>query len=336
MRRITPLAITLLAAAAGCRGATPEHGAQQGSEPWTRAPADVSHGEAPVGQAGTPAPKDPRAPAPDAAHLHRVRLEMRHARLDIAPGVRYEGWTFDGRVPGPVLRVTEGDTIDFTLINGAPIPHSMDFHAAEIAPSRAYVNVLPGDSVHYRFVAHVPGAFLYHCGTAPVAMHIANGMYGAIIVDPRRAREPAQEFVFVQSEFYPGAHPDSGSVYSLDWNRLLGLAPEFVVFNGVAQQYADHPIRTRPGDLLRLFVVNAGPNRISAFHVVGAIFSRVYVDAVDAHALEGVQTMDVPVGGGMVFETRLAEPGIYPFVTHAFADATKGAVGMFEAEPGSP
>ena len=332
MRSHSTFAIALLLVAAACRGAPPQRAAQERSEPWTHSPADVSHGEAPVGQAGTPAPRDPRAPAPEAARVHRVRFEMRHARLDIAPGVQYEAWTFDGRVPGPVLRVTEGDSIDFTLVNRAPIPHSMDFHAAQIAPSRAYVNVMPGDSVHYGFVARVPGAFLYHCGTAPVAMHIANGMYGALIVDPRPARQAAREFVFVQSEFYPGARPDSGTVYSLDWNRLLGLAPEYVVFNGVAQQYADHPIRARPGELLRLFVVNAGPNRISAFHVVGAIFQRVYVDAVDAHALEGVQTMDVPVGGGMVFEVRLAEPGIYPFVTHAFADATKGAVGMFAAE----
>src|SRR6266704_2885803 len=219
-----------------------------------------------------------------------------------APGVTYDAWTFGGQVPGPVIRVTTGDTVDFTLVNRAPMPHSLDFHAVEIAPSRVYVNRLPNDSLHYRFVARVAGAFMYHCGTAPVALHIANGMYGAIIVDPRGGRAPAREFVFVQSEFYTTTLPDS--TRTIDWEKLLGLAPDFVVFNGRAAEYAKHPIKVRVGERLRMYVVNAGPNRWSAFHVVGAIF-----------------------------EARLAERGTYPFVSHAFADATKGAVGMFEATP---
>ena len=295
------------------------------------APADVSHGEAPIGTTDQPAPVDPAAPPRQAAHLHRVRLEMRHARLTIAAGVTYEGWTFGGTVPGPVIRVTQGDTVDFTLINRAPMPHSLDFHAAEIAPSRAYVNLGPNDSLHYRFVARVPGAFMYHCGTAPVAMHIANGMYGAIIVDQIGGRAPAKEFVFVQSEFYITQPGDPKAPRSLDWEHLLGLAPDYVVFNGRAAQYAEHPIQVRVGERLRFYVVNAGPNRQSAFHVVGAIFDRVYLDGALTHPLEGVQTMSVPVGGGLIFETKLVEAGTYPFVTHAFADATKGAVGMFEA-----
>jgi nitrite reductase (NO-forming) len=212
------------------------------------------------------------------------------------------------------------------------MPHSLDFHAAEIAPSRAYVNLGPNDSLHYRFVARVPGAFMYHCGTAPVAMHIANGMYGAVIVDPIGGRTPAKEFVFVQSEFYTTQPADTAAPRSLDWQKLLGLAPDYVVFNGRAAQYAEHPIQVRVGEHLRFYVVNAGPNRQSAFHVVGAIFDRVYLDGTLTHPLEGVQTMSVPVGGGLIFETKLVEPGTYPFVTHAFADATKGAVGMFEAK----
>jgi nitrite reductase (NO-forming) len=275
---------------------------------------------------------DPNAPPRTEATLRRIRIEIRHATMTIAPGVTYEAWTFDGRVPGPALRATAGDTIDFVLINRSPMPHSMDFHAAEIAPNRAYVNVAPGDSLHYRFVARVPGAFLYHCGTAPVAMHIANGMYGAIIVDPKRARTPAREFVLVQSEFYArrSGDPDT-SLLALDWQKLLSLAPDHVTFNGRAAQYATAPLPVQVGELLRLYVVNAGPNRTSAFHVVGAIFDRVYLDASSAPSLSGVQTVDVPVGGGAIFEVRLAEAGQYPFVTHAFADATKGAVGVFHA-----
>jgi nitrite reductase (NO-forming) len=324
---VATLAVVLVAACTS----HPRAPASGREEPWTASPADVSHGEAAVGTSTAPAPVDPRAPAPATARLIRIRLEVREARLAIADGVVYEGWTFDGRVPGPVLRATEGDTIDFTLVNRATMPHSMDFHAAQIAPSRVYTNVMPGDSIRYRWVPEVPGAFLYHCGTAPVAMHIANGMYGALIVDPARPLPPAREFVFVQSEFYTQKATDTAGVQQLDWNKLLGLAPDHIVFNGIANQYAEHPIRVAAGEPIRMYVVDAGPNRVSAFHVVGAIFSKVYVDAVAAHAWEGVQTADVPVGGGMIFETRLAEPGTYPFVTHAFADATKGAVGVFEA-----
>jgi nitrite reductase (NO-forming) len=295
-------------------------------------PADVSHGEARIGGPDAePAPVSPRLAPANRNRIHRVRLEMKHAPVLIAPGVRYAAWTFGGTVPGPSLRVRQGDTVDFTLVNRANIPHSMDFHAAEIAPSKLYVNVLPNDSLHYRFVARVPGAFMYHCGTAPAAMHIANGMYGAIIVDPASPRPKAREFVFVQSEFYMTSKPAVDGTRSLDWEQLLTLAPDHVVFNGRADQYASHPIEVRPNELLRLYVVNAGPNRISSFHVVGGIFERVFQDGSQASPLSGVQTVNVPVGGGGIFEVRLREPGDYPFVTHAFADATKGAVGVFRA-----
>lgn len=324
------LSVAALVALIACRERPPQRAAEApGTTPPMAAPADVSHGEAALGSGAEPAPIDPAAPPRATARLHRVRFTMRHAKLPIAEGVIYDAWTFDGRVPGPVLRVTEGDTVDFTLVNDAPMPHSLDFHAAEIAPSRVYVNLLPRDSLRYRFVARVPGAFMYHCGTAPVALHIANGMYGAIIVDPRAGRPPAKEFVFVQSEFYTKTLADS--TRTIDWDKLLGLAPDYVVFNGREAVYASHPIKVRVGERLRMYVVNAGPNRWSAFHVVGAIFDRVYLDASLAHPLVGVQTMSVPVGGGVIFETRLVEPGTYPFVSHAFADATKGAVGMFEA-----
>jgi nitrite reductase (NO-forming) len=172
---------------------------------------------------------------------------------------------------------------------------------------------------------------MYHCGTAPVAMHIANGMYGAIIVDPARPRPKAREFVLVQSEFYLTPKPAADGTRGLEWQRLLTLSPDHVVFNGRANQYAAHPIAVQPNELLRLYVVNAGPNRISSFHVVGGIFERVFQDGSIASPLVGVQTVNVPVGGAGIFELRLRQPGDYPFVTHAFADATKGAVGVLRA-----
>jgi nitrite reductase (NO-forming) len=334
MRSRTLILLSLLLAA--CGKATPPAPSQAAPPATTSAaaptgsPTAISHGEAAIGAALTAPDRAADAPPPGGPSHRHLRFVTAHVRHEVAPGVVYEAWTFDSMVPGPTIRLTVGDTMDFTLVNGAPIPHSMDFHAAEIAPDRAYRNVMPGDSIQFRFVARVPGAFMYHCGTAPVASHIANGMYGALIVDPRTPRPPAQEFVLVQSEFYmtPPAGPDS--VRSMDWNKVLDAFPDYVVFNGVASRYATHPIPVGPRKLIRLFVVNAGPNRISSFHVVGAIFDRVIADGF-GRPFEGMQTWNVPVGGGAVFELHLAEDGLYPFVTHAFADATKGAVGVFKA-----
>jgi nitrite reductase (NO-forming) len=329
MRRLA-LVVLALAACRPAPSAAPSAPAQQAP---TTAPADVSHGEAPIGTTETPAPVSAEAPARARARVHHIRLEMKDQKITIADGVAYNAWTFNGRVPGPFLRVTVGDTVDFTLVNKAMMPHSMDFHAAEIAPSRVYTNVMPNDSLHYRWVAKVPGAFMYHCGTAPVAAHIANGMYGAIIVDPVTPRPRAHEFVLVQSEFYTkSAGGADSATQALDWPKLLSLAPDQVTFNGRAGQYAAHPLEVKAGELVRLYVVNAGPNRVSSFHVVGGIFSRVFMDSRATPTYEGVQTVEVPVGGGGIFEVRLAEPGEYPFVSHAFADASKGAVGVLKAE----
>ncbi len=332
-------AATVAAACQTKAPASPE--AQQAKKPGpvqtpTNIPANISHGEARVGTALDSAPVEAGAPPRAAGHLTRVRIEIKEATILVAKDVQYHAWTFGGRAPGPVIRVTQGDSVDFTLINRASMPHSMDFHAAQIAPSKYYTNVNPNDSIHYRFAAEVPGVFLYHCGTAPVAAHIANGMYGALIVDPRTPRPAAKELVFVQSEFYMS--PDSiPGARSLAWDRLLTLAPDYVTFNGRAAQYADHPISVKVNELVRIYVVNAGPNRFSSFHVVGGIFERVYVDGSQASPLVGVQTVAVPVGGGSIFEIRLKQAGEYPFVTHAFADATKGAVGILAAgNPGEP
>lgn len=333
-RKLRAIVICLLLAA--CQSKTPGNSSGAAAPPAqtpTNVPANLSHGEAPVGTDTAAAPVRADAPARSTQHLQRIRLEVTNVTIQLAPNVKYDAWTFGGEVPGPFIRVTQGDTVDFTLINKAKMPHSMDFHAAEIAPSKYYVNVMPNDSIHYRFVPHVQGVFMYHCGTAPVAAHIANGMYGALIVDPVTPRPAAREFVFVQSEFYlDSVIPNKAR--ELSWQRLLSLAPDYVVFNGHASQYAEHPIAVKTGELLRLYVVNAGPNRFSSFHVVGGIFAKVFVDGSQQSPLEGVQTVAVPVGGASIFEVRLKEPGDYPFVTHAFADATKGAVGIFRASGG--
>ena len=332
MPRRTIAVLAILTAA--CNGSPPAKTTDQPppSSPAKVAdpPASISHGEAPIGAPMTAPDRAADAPARPVGHRQQLRIVTAHVRHQIASGVVYEAWTFDSIVPGHTVRLSVGDTIDFTLVNGGNMPHSMDFHAAEIAPDRFYRNVNPGDSIQYQFIARVPGVFMYHCGTAPVAAHIANGMYGALIVDPKGGRSAAEEFVIVQSEFYMGAAHGADSLHTMDWSKVLNASPDFVVFNGVAARYATHPIQVPVGKSLRVYVVNAGPNRISSFHVVGAIFDKVIADGY-GRPFDGMQTWNVPVGGGAIFELRLAQEGLYPFVTHAFADATKGAVGVFRA-----
>jgi nitrite reductase (NO-forming) len=327
-KRIQFVAFVLLATA--CQAKAPRGGGTPPPPPTMAASA--SPGESPAAADTAAAPIDPAAPPRSTQRLRRIRIEISNVTVRIATGVNYNAWTFDGRVPGPILRATVGDTVDFTLVNKGTIPHSMDFHAGELAPSKYFVNVNPNDSLHYRFVPRVPGAFLYHCVTEPHAAHVANGMYGGFIVDPITPRPAAKEFVLVQSDFYLTADT-VGKARSLAWDRLLDFAPDYVVFNGRASQYNDHPIRVAPHELVRLYVVNAGPNHLSSFHVVGGIFDRVFVDGSQRNPLEDVQTVVVPVGGGSIFELRLNGPGDYTFLTHSFSDVAKGASGVLRAAP---
>jgi nitrite reductase (NO-forming) len=204
--------------------------------------------------------------------------------------------------------------------------------------------IMPKDSVQFEFTAKDAGAFMVHCGTPPVTMHLMQGMYFAFIVDPKSGwgTKADKEFVLVQSEFYakPGDSTKVGVLLPAtpDWSSEQAKHPSQVVFNGRAFQYKESMLKVDVGDRVRIFVVNAGPNFDSDFHIVGAIFDRVYPDGNPDHALEGVQTYHVPAGGGAVFETVFDKDGsgegLYPFVTHSFADAEKGAVGMIQV--GSP
>ena len=271
-------------------------------------------------------------PATDATQ-RTFRIPVTHDTIEIADGVRYEGWTFGGTVPGPVIRVRQGDHVKVVLINQSPMQHSIDFHAARIPMNQAFRSINPGDSLVFEFEARDPGAYMVHCGTPPVLMHIMQGMYLPIIVDPRDGwpGEADKEFVIVQSEFYTAAQ-EGHATHGIDYQAAMDKRASYVVFNGRAGQYAANPLQVDEGDRVRLFVVNAGPSLRSDFHVVGAIFDRVYLDGNVANPLRGVQTVMVPAGGGAVFETTfergLSGEGMYAFVTHAFADASKGAVGM--------
>ncbi|HWA40062.1 MAG TPA: multicopper oxidase domain-containing protein [Gemmatimonadales bacterium] len=230
---------------AACKAPASGPASAPAATPATHAPADMSHGEAPVGLGTTPAPVSAVAPARSTTTRHKIRLEMKHARVVLTDGVAFDAWTFNGDVPGPALRVTVGDTIDFTLVNKAPIPHSMDFHAAEVAPSRAYVNVNPNDSLQYRWVARVPGAFMYHCGTAPVALHIASGMYGAIIVDPVRPRPASTCWCRASSTPSRRARPPTRRS-ARSTGRSSSPSPP-TTWSSTGARPSMPPIRSRPG-----------------------------------------------------------------------------------------
>ncbi|WIG58703.1 MAG: multicopper oxidase, type 3 [Ktedonobacterales bacterium] len=272
------------------------------------------------------------APATATGSVVNVNLTAQEKLLAIAKGEAYNAWTFNGTVPGPVLHVRQGQTIHFTLTNDGTLPHSIDFHAAQTPWDKNYQSIGPGQTKSFDWVANYPGVFMYHCGTPPAMDHMANGMYGVIIVDPTNGwpNGAAQEYVLVQSEFYTKQNADT--TYSLDENKLMAVTPDYVTFNGYADQYRTDPIQAKAGERIRLFVLNAGPSQFSAFHVIGAIFSDFYVDGNPANHMVGDQTVTIPPGGGAMLELTIPDAGKYPFVTHSFSGAMTGAVGVLEVQ----
>jgi nitrite reductase (NO-forming) len=262
----------------------------------------------------------------------KVHMVLKDVTIEIAPGVKYAAWGFEGGAPGPVVHARQGQTVEMTLTNNGAIPHSIDFHAARIAPNLAFVDVMPGKSFTFRFKANDPGVFMYHCGTKPVLMHIANGMYGAIVVDPATPLPKAdRSYVLVASEWYLSTDGLDAAA-QFDLNKARAMMPDWTTFNGYAGQYVTHPLTADPGDTVRFYVVDAGPSLTTAFHVVGTILDTAYVDGdmSTANALHGVQTVDVPAGGGGVFDVKIDEEGLYPFVSHSFASVDMGQVGILK------
>jgi nitrite reductase (NO-forming) len=270
------------------------------------------------------------APPYNPADVVDVSLVMDDQKVvQVAPNTYYEAWTFNDTVPGPVIRVKQGATVNVTLTNNGRMLHSLDFHSAK-TPIANYRNVSPGETFIWSFVASVPGVYMYHCGTAPALQHIGNGMYGVMIVDPDQPLSPADhEYVLVQSEFYFGDRLPNGVVTG-DFAKMQKIEPDLVAFNGHGSQYRDKPLTAEPGELVRFYVVDAGPTMDASFHIVGGIFDRIYANGNPAqgNVFSGIQTATVPVGGGTVFDVRPEEAGDYLFVSHAFAQANKGAVGV--------
>ena len=262
-----------------------------------------------------------------------VQLTLVDRTIQVAPGIKYSAWAFEGGAPGPVIHVRQGQRVDVTLTNNGLMAHSVDFHAARIAPNVAFTDVLPGASKRFSFVANDPGVFMYHCGTKPVLMHIANGMYGAIVVEPKAPLPKAdREYVLVSSEWYLSS-PGLEAPAQFDMEKAHQTTPDWVTWNGYAAQYVTHPLTADPGDTVRFWIVAAGPSLGTDFHIVGTVLNRAYVNGDltnRASALRNVQTVQVPAGGGGVFDVKIDEPGLYPFVSHSFASVDMGQVGLLK------
>jgi nitrite reductase (NO-forming) len=252
-------------------------------------------------------------------------------QISIGSGLFYPAWTYNGSVPGPLIRVEQGDRVSMQLINHTNEAHGIYPHAAELNDER--FSGSPGaKELSYSFVARVPGVFDYHCTAEPVLDHIAEGMYGMMIVDPKRGwpNGRAHDVMLVQGEFY--GTPDAQGLVRPDHTKMVEGNPDFVVLNGQLNRYGlDHPIPIKVGELVRIFFVNIGPNLFCDFHVVGALFRTVYRSGNPADALHDLQSFEVGPGDAAIFEFSVTQPGSYMFMDHAMAHAYKGAMGIFHA-----
>ncbi len=285
-------------------------------------------------------PRDATAPKLLSGKTHDITLTVEEKLMTVAKGYSQMVWTFNGSVPGPVIRVKVGDTIRVHLKNPATsaLSHSIDFHASQVAWNDEMTSIKPGEEKLYEWKAEYAGVWMYHCGTAPALHHIANGMYGMVIVEPAAGLPKVdKEFAVVQSEWYLGAQ---GQPTDLAKAASGNPAPDFVMFNGVANQYKDNPIKVGTGERVRIFFLNAGPNIDSSFHIVGTIFDTVIKEGIWLKRLNdgnwGSQAVDLAPAQGAIIEFQTAEDGLYPMVTHAFNFVGRGALGLFQSGDGDP
>jgi len=274
-----------------------------------------------------------------------VKFDVTHQLFQVSRAVSYTAWTFGGSVPGPVLRIRIGQTVRFSMtdrsndsmnnvamhVNMMPMPHSIDFHSAMVNPEDKYRSIQPGETIQFSWTANYPGVFMYHCGTPMVLMHMIYGIVGMVIVEPRSgyADKVDREFAIVQNEYYLKQQGDS---YVPDTALAMKKTPSFVTFNGKVGQYVINPLKVKAGERIRLFLLNAGPNNATNFHVIGTILDKVWLDGNPKNELQGMQSVYLGPASGAIVEFVIPEKGVYTFVDHSFADATMGAIGAFQAE----
>ena len=265
-----------------------------------------------------------------------VKLEVREVVKRMADGVDYLFWTFGGDVPGSFIRIREGDLVEFTLANhpSSKLPHNIDLHAVTGPGGGASSSfTAPGHSSQFSFQALNPGLYVYHCATAPVPMHVGNGMYGLILVEPKEGLPPVErEYYVMQGDFYTTGKTGAEGLQTFDQEKATDERPTYVVFNGsVGSLVGDKAITAKVGETVRLHVGNGGPNLLSSFHVIGEIFDRVYPEGGTLVAQKNVQTTLIPAGGSVIVEFKVDVPGTFIIVDHSLSRAfNKGALGMLK------
>lgn len=304
----------------------------------TQAAAETPAGELPVIDAVTThAPEVPPAIDRDYPAKVRVKMETVEKTMKMDDGVEYHYWTFDGDVPGRMIRVREGDTVEVEFSNNpsSTVPHNVDFHAATGQGGGAAATfTAPGRTSTFSFKALQPGLYIYHCAVAPVGMHIANGMYGLILVEPKEGLPKVdKEFYIVQGDFYTKGKKGAQGLQPFDMDKAVAEQPEYVVFNGhVGAIAGDNALKAKAGETVRMYVGNGGPNLVSSFHVIGEIFDKVYVEGGKL-INENVQSTIVPAGGSAIVEFKVDIPGSYTLVDHSiFRAFNKGALGQLKVE----
>jgi nitrite reductase (NO-forming) len=265
-----------------------------------------------------------------------VELEVLEQKGPMADGVEYVFWTFGGKVPGKFIRVREGDTVEFHLMNhpSSKMPHNIDLHAVTGPGGGATSSfTAPGKQSQFTFKALNPGLYIYHCATAPVPMHVANGMYGLILVQPKEGLPPVdREFYVVQGDFYTKGNFGEKGLQPFDMQRGIDENPSYVVFNGsVGSLVGDNALQAKKGETVRMYLGNGGPNLISSFHVIGEIFDAVYGEGGSIVNQKNVQTTIIPAGGSAIVDFKVDVPGTFILVDHSlFRAFNKGALGMLK------
>ncbi len=270
----------------------------------------------------------------------RVNLDTTEVTGTLDDGTTYRYWTFNGKVPGPFVRVRVGDTVEVTLHNGADstMMHNVDFHAVTGPGGGAVATMAgPGESKGFTFRALNPGLYVYHCATPMVSQHIANGMYGLILVEPADGLPKVdREFYVMQGEIYTDQPYGTKGELNESIDKLLAETPEYYVFNGAAEALAKHPLQAKTGETVRIFFGVGGPNKTSSFHVIGEIFDRVWpLASITSAPMTDVQTITVPPGGAAMTEFKLEVPGKFVLVDHALSRMERGLKGLLvvEGEP---
>jgi nitrite reductase (NO-forming) len=336
------------AVGAACRAEPAAPAADTAADGYTDAEANVAAAAADV-QEEAKAPPEPvnvdYLPNPEAApplgrttnETVQVTIECKELEAKLSDGASYTAWTFGGTVPGPMIRVLEGDTVELTLTNASDstVGHNIDLHAVTgPGGGAAITNVGVGESKSISFKALHPGVYIYHCATAPIDLHIANGMYGLIVVEPEGGLAPVDRELYIcQGEIYTPNPAGTPGKQQWDMASMSSETPSHVVFNGAIGAIAgDRGFKANVGESVRIFFGVGGPNKTSSFHVIGEIFDRAATWGSFSSMAENVQTISVAPGGATMVEFDLQVPGSYVIVDHALSRLTKGAAGHIHVE----